>query len=179
MQIKPPYLYHGSSHKIKGPLKPVLRQSTADYVHTRPAVFATERKDLAALFMFPFKDNPTGSGYLASIGYEQDISYICIWGTAEEFEKGIGGYLYVLLSKTFEKIGKDYEWQSFEEVEPDRVDHFESVIDGIMECGAQVYFINDDPLFDRIVADKYNRAPILRDLESENQKHGKNIRKFK
>jgi hypothetical protein len=33
-------------------------------------------------------------------------------------------------------------------------------------------------VMDRIVADKNNRTPILKELVSENQKKGVNIRKF-
>jgi hypothetical protein len=172
MQNRPLQLYHGSGYKIDGPLKPVLKQDTSDYINERPAVFATEREDIAAVFMFP-------ADILASIGYEQDTAYICIWGTQQEFiGKDKGGFLYVLPPDTFDKIGKEYEWQSFVEVEPVEVKRFESVIEGIMRSGAQVYFINNDLLFDRIVADKNNRAPILRELISENQRRNINVKTF-
>jgi len=159
-------LYHGSPFKIEGSLQPILEHSTLEHVHTKPAVFATERLDIAALFMFPLE-------VLASIGFEQDIGYICVWGTLEEFlPHDKGGFVYVLPPETFEKIGKEYEWQSFAPVLPVEVRQFNSVIEGMMECGAQVYFINDNAIFDRIVAEKNNRAPILKDLISENQKRG-------
>lgn len=157
-------LYHGSSQKIEGLLKPV--------------VFATDRADLAALFSFPIDK-------LSSIGFEQDIAYICIWGKPEEVDehssspnKSRKGYLYILPETTFEKVGKDYEWQSFVEVKPLEVKEFDSVIQGMMETGVQVYFINDDPTFDKIVANKDHRAPILKNLISENQKRGINTREF-
>src|SRR6266481_438348 len=160
---KPEKLYHGSSRKISDALKPVLRGSTADHVHSTPAVFATARKDIAAVFMFPLTT-------LASVGFEQDIAYICIWGSMEEFKpKDQGGFMYILPSANFEKVGKEYEWQAFHEVMPVEVQEFKSVVDGMMECGAQVYFINDEALFDRIVSEKDRRAPILRQLISENQ----------
>jgi hypothetical protein len=172
MQNKPQQLYHGSSNRIDGPLKPVLIEDNLDYVHNKPAVFATERQDIAAVFMFP-------ADVLASIGYESDIAYICIWGTKQEFaSKDKGGFLYVLPVDTFEKAGKEYEWQSFVEVKPTKVERFGSVIDGMMQCKAQVYFINDDSIFDRIVAVKNNRAPILKGLISENQRIGANIKAF-
>ena len=166
-------LYHGSSQHIEGALKPILKHGTLDHVHDRPAVFATERIDVASLFMFP-------ADILASIGFEQDIAYICIWGTPEEFtDKDKGGFVYVLPSISFEKMGKDYEWQSFEAVEPLEIREFGSVIGGMVECGAQVYFIDSDDIFDRITADKNNRVPILKKLISENQKINSNLKTFK
>lgn len=173
MYTKPQKVYHGSSNQIDGSLQPILKQDSPDHIHTRASVFATERIDVASLFMFPFEN-------IASIGLEQDIAYICIWGTHEEFiSKDRGGFMYVLPGTIFEKIGKEYEWQSFSPVVPLEVRKYDSVIDGIMECGAQVYFINDDPLFDRIVADKDNRAPILKELISENQEMNINPKIFK
>lgn len=171
MAKTPERLYHGSNHRIEVPLRPILRKSTNDHIHAKAAVFATERVDLAALFIFPFE-------HIASIGFEQDIAYICIWGLREEFDKDHGGYIYELPVDSFQKIGKDYEYQSFEPVEPMAVKLFDSVIGGMMECGVQVYFINDDPTFDKIVADKEHRAPILRNLVSENQKEDLNIKQF-
>lgn len=169
---KPEFLYHGSTKSIDGPLTPILEHSTVDHSHTRPAVFATERKDVAAMFMFPLDT-------LASIGFEQDISYICIWGTREEFvSKDNGGFLYILPNDTFEKIGKDYEWQSFSPVTPIKIDRYSSVIEGMLENNVQVYFIDDDPTFDKIVEDKNNRALVLKNLVSENERRGINIKKF-
>ncbi|MDP3792590.1 MAG: hypothetical protein Q8Q89_02570 [bacterium] len=160
---KPKILYHGSSQKVDGSLQPILKQDSPDHVHTRASVFATERINTAALFMFLFKD------HIASIGLEQGIAYICIWGTAEEFAPhDKGGYIYILPSDSFEKIGKEYEWQSFEPVQPIEVKKFKSVIDGMIECGVQVYFINDDKIFDQIRDNKDDRISILKKLKSEN-----------
>ncbi len=64
---KPRILYHGSAKKIDGPLAPVLRHGSEDHVHSRAAVFATERLDVAALFMIP-------PDALSSIGFEQGIA---------------------------------------------------------------------------------------------------------
>jgi hypothetical protein len=172
MKKQPQKLYHGSNHLIQGSLNPVLRKDAgSDYIHSRAAVFATERVDLAALFMFGFE-------HIASIGFEEDIAYICIWGSSEEFNEDNGGYIYELPVDSFEKIGKDYEYQSFQPVQPRGMKFFDSVINGMMQCGVQVYFINDDAVFDQIVADKEHRAPILRNLVSENQKEGINVKEF-
>jgi hypothetical protein len=167
----PEKLYHGSGTYIEGPLMPMLEQSTSDHVHVRAAVFATEREDVAALFMSP-------PGVLLSIGFENDIAYICIWGTREEFAaKDHAVFMYVLPGDSFEKIGKEYEWQSFEPVTPIDVKKFDSALDGMMLCGVEVYFVNDDAVFDRIIAEKGNRAPILRELVSENQHRNINVQK--
>lgn len=171
MNQQPEKLYHGSSHRIEGPLRPILRNDTSDHMHSRAAVFATERIDLAALFMFPFE-------HIASIGFEEDIAYISIWGSRQEFDDDHGGYLYELSVDSFQKIGKDYEYQSFEPVQSIGVQFFESVIHGMMACGVQIYFINDDSTFNKIVADKEHRASILCNLISENQKSDFNAKRF-
>lgn len=164
MTNKPTNLYHGSTRKLDGPLEPILVQGNEDYQHAKPAVFATARKNLAALFMCPKEA-------LVSIGFEQDIAYICIWGTSEEFQKiDAPGYLYVLPPDTFQKIGKEYEWQSFESVTPKEILEFPSALTGMMECGVRVYFINDDSVFNQIVKQKDQRMPLLKNLISENAK---------
>lgn len=170
--MTPDALYHGSAARIDGPLEPVLRHGSADHVHERAAVFAAERADLASLFMIP-------GDALSSIGFEQDVAYICIWGTPEEFvARDRGGWLYVLPGAKFEKIGKWYEWQAFEAVTPTEVRRYPSAVAGMIENGAQVYFVNDDPTFDAIVRDKDNRAPLLSRLTSENKRQGRNVRAF-
>lgn len=172
-KAKPVKLYHGSSHETRGLLKPVLEHKTLDHVHKKAAVFATERLDIAALFMFPME-------ILASQGFENDIPYICIWGRRTDFAKRkMDGFIYVLPYAKFKRIGKDYEWQSFEKVSPIRTIHFDSAIEGMMDCGVQVYFINDDEVFDRIFANKESRAHILKELVSENQRKKKNVRAFR
>jgi hypothetical protein len=169
---KPAKLYHGSETYLEGPLTPVLLKSSPDHAHDRAAVFATEREDVAALFMFPFE-------FIASIGFENDTAYIYVWGTPEEFApKDHGGFIYVLPGGAFQKIGKEYEWQSFEPVAPIEVKQFDSAFSGMMRCGEQVYFVNDDAMFDRVVAEKHNRAPFLKDLISENQKLNLNVQNF-
>jgi hypothetical protein len=170
--MTPAALYHGSAARIDGPLQPMLRHGSADHVHERAAVFAAERADLASLFMIP-------GDALSSIGFEQDVAYVCIWGAPEEFAaRDRGGWLYVLPGEKFEKIGKWYEWQAFEPVTPSETRRYPSAVDGMIENGAQVYFVNDDPTFDVIVRDKDRRAPLLATLTSENQKRGRNVRHF-
>lgn len=157
---KPPFLYHGSFQSVDGPLKPILKQDSPDHIHTRASVFATDRADIASLFMFPFNE------HIASIGFEQSMTYICIWGTPEEFiTKDKGGYLYILPIDTFEKVGKEYEWQSFEAILPIEVRRYKSVIQGMIQCGAQVYFINNESVFDQIRDNKDHRMTILKDLK--------------
>lgn len=171
--MKPQKLYHGSSNKIDGPLQVILRQDSPDHIHTRASVFATGRADVASIFMFQFNE------HIASIGLEQDIAYICIWGTPEEFSpRDKGGFLYVLPVTSFEKVGKEYEWQSFESVFPMEVRRHESVIQAMMQYGVQVYFINNEDVFDQIRDQKDNRSTILKDLTSENQTQGLNIKSF-
>lgn len=158
MSPNPQELYHGSSRRISGALKPI--------------VIATDRLDLAALLMFPTE-------HQACSGFEEDIAYICIFGTAEDFEeKDFGGFIYVLPGETFEKTDKEYEYESKEAVEPETVKVFESVIVGMMSWGVQVYFIDDEDLFAEIVSEKTKRAPLLRELVSENQEQDMNSVEF-
>lgn len=155
---KPTNVYHGSTRKIDGPLQPVLLKSSEDHLHDRPAVFATDDIATASLFLMPHDA-------LFSIGREQGISYVCIWGTPEEFQKkDRGGYLYVLPSDTFEKRGKAYEWQSDVAVAPREVRHFATALDAFRRNGVRVYFINDDDLFDRIRDNKDTRLQILKEV---------------
>lgn len=150
-------LYHGSTRKIEGALQPVLVHASEDHVHDRASVFGTEDISTASLFMMP-------SDTLFSIGKENGISYVCIWGTPEEFaQKDTGGYVYVLPRDTFEKRGKEYEWQSDVAVTPSEVRYYPSVLDGLIENGARVYFINDDKVFDEIQTHKNSRLEILKD----------------
>ncbi len=155
MSPKPTHLYHGSLHKITGPLEPILLASSPNHIHTEAAVFATENIAIASLFLSPVET-------LVSVGFEEGIAYICIWGTPEEFrEKDTGAYMYILPAKTFEKRGKAYEWQSREAVVPDEVRFLPSVLDGMKELGVQIYFITDDELFDRIQAQTDGRLEML------------------
>lgn len=166
---KPKWLFHGSSQKVAGALRPVLKNGP-NYLHNKPIVFAAERADIAAMFMLP-------ESYLCSICFERDIAFICIWGKPEDF-KDQPGYLYIFNSDQFQKVGKDYEWQSLNEVKPVEVKTYVSVIEGMLENGVQVYFIDDNPLFDQIRENIDHRAPIVKNLVSENQKREFNIKTF-
>lgn len=153
-------LYHGSTRLIQGAMQPALIQATEDHVHEKASVFATARKDLAGLFMLP-------ADALSSIGFERDAAYVCIWGTEEEYRvKDKPGYLYELPLAGFEKVGKGYEWQNFNAVTPSKILTFDSALGGMLELGVKVYFINDEEIFDRIVAEKDNRWDILKDLKA-------------
>ncbi len=95
--MNPKLLYHGSSTKINDSLKPILlKDKGSDYIHTKPSVFATERLDLAALFML-------SPSVLSSIGFEKNITYVCIWGKSDNPSLKKSGFIYVLPGKTFQK----------------------------------------------------------------------------
>ena len=169
---KPEKLYHGSNIKTEGALFPIMLHTTDDHRHVDAAVFATERKDIASLFML-------SPDILSSIGFEQDIAYICIWGTLKEYlAHDTKGYLYILPTESFRKVGKEYEWQSYDPVVPAEVITFSSVIQGMMECGAQVYFINNNDDFDYIVENKNNRSDLLCTRISENERLNIHFKKF-
>ncbi len=48
----------------------------------------------------------------------------------------------------------------------------------MMACGVQVYFIEDEEIFDEITVRK-SRIQLLKKLISENQKKEINVKKFK
>ncbi len=154
----PATLYHGSPSKIDGALQPVHLPPDEDRIHPGPAVFATAHKGLASQFML-------SPDILSSFGYEQDIPFVCVWGTPEEaLAKDTGGYLYELPSETFAKIGKEYEWISDVAVTPTHITHYPSALRGMHENGVRIYFITDDGLFDRIQRDKMHRLETLNEI---------------
>lgn len=149
---KPTTLYHGSTRHTTGSLQPTLAAAPESKVQKR-VVFGTDNVAAAALFMFP--------DALCSFCFEGDDVFICIWGTQERF-KDRAGYLYTLPAKTFVKGPKAYEWVSEVSVRPLEVRSYSSVLYGMQVNGVEIYFVNDNKVFDEIQAAKSGRLAILR-----------------
>jgi hypothetical protein len=107
--------------------------------------------------------------------------YVVLPCTKEEFaQKDKGGVMYTLPSDTFEEAqtsGRDIEWASKEKVVPKSVEEIHSTLETMIEYGVQVYFMSEET-FRQIEASKDNSLSILRNLKSENQERGINIKTF-
>ncbi len=169
---KPPFLYHGSPHKDIEAVEP--RKEKHRDPEEGELVFATQ--DLAIATIFMTKDS-RGSGAFG------EVPYVYIIGPRERFiENDNGGHIYVLPSDTFacdpnnKGLGV-YEWTSKEKVKPVRKIEYPSTLNAMLENGVQVYFI-DEETRRKIEASKDHGLSIYRELESENQRRGINIRSF-
>ncbi|MBI4158266.1 MAG: hypothetical protein HY505_01420 [Candidatus Yanofskybacteria bacterium] len=168
---KPPFLYHGSPHKDIEAVEP--RKEKYRDLEEGELVFATQDLAIATIFMTKAS---RGSG---SFG---DVPYVYIIEPREEFIKDDnGGHIYVLPSDTFacdpnKGLGV-YEWTSKEKVKPVRKIEYSSTLDAMLENGVQVYFM-DEETHRKIEVSKDHGLSIYRELESENQRRGINIRSF-
>jgi len=169
---KPPFLYHGSPHKDIEAIEP--RKETHRDPEEGELVFATQDLAMATIFM---TKACRGSGAFG------EVLYAYIIESREEFIKNDnGGHIYVLPSDTFacdpnKGLGV-YEWTSKEKVKPVKKIEFPSTLDAMIENGVQVYFI-DEETHKKIGESKDHGLSIYRELESENQKKGVNVREFK
>lgn len=167
-QEKPPFLYHGSTHKDVGELEPRSKKQR-DPQEGR-AVFATQELSLATVFM----------AEVGNCGLFWDIPYAVIPGTREDFiKRDKGGQVYVVSSEGFQcdpakGLGR-YEWKNEEKVKPVKTLEYKSALDAMIESGVQVYFVDAKTLAD-IKDSKDHGWAILNKLESENQRRGINIR---
>lgn len=166
---KPKFLYHGSAHKNIEELEPRNKSVRDD--NEGPVVFATQELSLAAIFMAEKTKN---------IGFFGDVPYCVILASREEFARNDkGGHIYVVPSDNFETDPKkglgDYEWTSKGKVKVTEKIEYASVLEAMIENGAQVYFVDHD-IYKKIKESKDHGLAILQNLESENQRIGKNIK---
>jgi hypothetical protein len=167
---KPPFLYHGSRHRNIEILKPNKRSFRDP--EEGELVFATQDIALASIFMGDVRMN----------GKFDEIPYAVIIGSREEFIKNDkGGHIYVISSETFTSDPNKglgiYEWTSKEPVKPLKKIEYDSALDAMLENGVQVYFVDEDK-YKKIKESKDHGLSIFRELESENQRRGINIRPF-
>ena len=168
---KPPFLYHGSPHKGVEEFEPRISQGTGEEFGAM--VYATPDLATASAFLAEVKKE-------WSAGRFGDAFYVLIPYSREEFIKNDkGGHIYVLPSDTFKSdhergLGK-YEWVSKEKVKPTKKIEEPSALDAMLENGVQVYFV-DDNIYKQIKESNDHGLSILKNLESENQRRGVNVK---
>jgi len=166
---KPKVLYHGSPNGQIDEFVPHSKESRDE----SPAVYATPDKYLAMMFMHK---------NMGLVGHFGDIPYGILFGSREECEHNDhDGHLYTLPSDTFElnhnRGLQGREWVSHNPVKPMQVQKYDSTIDTMLKEGVQVY-IMDRQMYNEIKASSDHGQEILRNVQSENQHRGINIRPF-
>ena len=171
---KPHFLYHASSNREIEKFEP--RAESFRDANEGPAVFATPDKAYASMFLVQVDDSWT------QIATFEGISCIVISDKKRFEELDKGGAIYSLSSETFEtdpkksKTGR--EWTSTKTISPNEKTIYESGLGAMVENGVQVYFV-DKSTFAKIQGSEDLGLRILKRLESENQKQGKNVVEFK
>ncbi len=169
-QEKPKILYHASSNVEVKDFEP--RAESYRDPDEGPTIFATPDKAYASMFIVPVDDR------WAQIATLEGVNCIVISdrGRFEKLDKG--GAIYSLPSKNFECDSEKYktnrEWTIKTKVNPNDKDLYKSGLEAMMENGVQVYFV-DQPTFEKIKKAEDYGASILKNIQSENQKLGKNI----
>lgn len=110
-------------------------------------------------------------------GMHNGIPYMII-SDRERFEDlDRGGAIYHLPGETFSTdpsrgLG-EIEWTSPESVEPAHREDHDSALEAMLNHGVQVYFV-DRETYEAYCAAPDQSLPLLRSLESENQRQGVN-----
>ena len=170
---KPPFLYHGSPHRIEE-----LQPRTKPHREKEEGnlVFATS--EVADASMFLYKAALTGHFLIEG----KNVAFAVIVGSKEEFlKKDRGGHIHVLPNDTFQPSphkGMSDEWVSKESVKPVKILEYDSALDAMLENGVQVYFV-DNLTLQKIRDASDHGYSIFQSLESENQKRGINVKEFK
>lgn len=174
-QEKPAVLYHATSNADIVEFEP--RQESTRDPKEGPVVFATPDKAYASQFLVPGDDRNSIRGY-----YNR-IPTIVICSSREDFEKNdSGGIVYELPSDTFDFDPKqrmgEKEWTSRVPVKPTGKTSYKSTVGALIESGTQVYFV-DRVTFEKMRSEENAGFETLLTLTSENEKEGKNVRKYK
>lgn len=172
---KPAVLYHATKGADIDEFEP--RQESTRDPNEGPVVFATPDRAYAAQFLVPGDDRDSIRGYY------NDVPTIVIRSSREDFEKNdMGGIVYELPSDTFDFDPKqrmgEREWTSRKSVKPIGKTRYVSIVDALIENGTQVYFV-DPVTFDAMRSQEDGGFETLLTLISENERQGKNIRKYK
>lgn len=172
---KPAVLYHATRNADIEEFEP--RQESTRDPNEGPVVFATPDRAYAAQFLVPGDDRDSIRGYY------NGVPTIVICSNREDFEKNdSGGIVYELPSDTFDfdpkRDMKDKEWTSRVPVKPTGRTVYASTIDALIENGTQVYFV-DEATFQRMRGQEDAGFDTLRTLISENERQGRNVRKYK
>lgn len=173
---KPKLLYHGSNLKNIEEFEPRVSKGQGEQYGAQ--VYASH--DLPTALIFMTKPHAwLSTGHFRDVG-GSDFLYAVIATRKEEFVKtDNGGAVYVLPSDSFEMDPKrglgQFEWASPVAVRPIEKKVYNSALDALIENSVQVYFV-DEGLFDKIDNSPDHGFEILKTLQSENQKLGKNVK---
>ncbi|MFA5413392.1 MAG: hypothetical protein WC348_02535 [Patescibacteria group bacterium] len=170
---KPPFLYHASSNRDIKKFEPRAK-STRD-PKEGPVIFATPDLALATAFLVSETDDRW-----SLIGKINDIPYVVIKDKERFLKCDKGGSIYKFNSDSFsfdphKGMGED-EWVSKKPVAPVEKTEVPSALEAMIENGVQVFFV-DEGTFNKIKHSS-DLFGMLKTLESENQRRGKNVVKF-
>lgn len=171
---KPLFLYHASANREIEKFEP--RAKKIRDPEEGPVIFATPDLALATTFLVSeVNDNWT------QIGKIDGTPYMVIRDKKHFLRCDKGGSIYKFNNDGFtshpHKGMGDDEWVSKNTVSPVEKINVQSALETMIENGVQVFFVDKD-IFNKI---KYSVdwSNVLKTLESENQRRGKNVVKFK
>lgn len=168
---KPLFLYHGSPRGDIEEFEPRISGGSGEQYGA--LVYAAPDMATASIFMANVKGN-------WSAGRFSGVPYALIPMSRDEFIKNdAGGFIYVLSSDTFSfersrGIG-EYEWASKEKVTPIKKLEYPSALEAMLENGVQLYFM-DVATYARTKESVDHGLQIVRQLQSENQRRGINVK---
>lgn len=167
---KPPFLYHGSPHKIEE-----LEPQTKSHREKEEGKLVYATSEFTDAIMFLQKTDLTGHFIIDN----EKVAYAIIVGDKEKFvERDKGGHIHVLPSDKFKPSphkGMSNEWVSKESIKPVEVREYDLALDAMLENGVQVYFV-DETTYQQIRKAEDRGFSILKGLESENKKRNINVK---
>jgi len=172
---KPPFLYHASQNKNIEELKP----QAISFRDPKEGAVVFASPDYALVTTFLIKTDESWT----QIGKNNKVPYIIINDREHFMERDKGGTIYKLPNTSFNyDPGKgmgEYEWISREPIKPIEKKDYGSALEAMIENGVQVYFV-DKKTFDELERTEKGEdyVKLLKGLESENQKRGKNVLSF-
>ncbi|MBT4722811.1 DUF4202 family protein [Candidatus Falkowbacteria bacterium] len=171
---RPRFLYHASANKGIESFEP--RAENVRDPEEGPVVFATPDFALATTFLVS-----EANDRWTQIGKINDIPYMVIVSKETFLEHDKGGSIYKFSSDGFtshpDKGMGDDEWVSKDSATPIEKIDIESALEAMIENGVQVFFVEKNT-FSKI-KDSADKSSVLKTLESENQRQGKNVVEFK
>lgn len=165
---KPSVLYHASSRSDIEEFEP-RAEKTRD-PNEGPVVFASPDKASVTRFLVPTNDSWT------QISSFHKVHTIIISDEARFRALDKGGTVYALSSDTFNLTDEKHhpdEWTSRKAVRPKEKIEYPSALEAMLDQSVQVFFVNAE-ILKKIRESQDHGLSILRTLQSENQKRGKN-----
>ena len=168
-KAKQKYLYHASAQNNLRTIKPRSETIPSGF-DKGSVVFATDCFTFSTQFIVPHDDSWANGGAFG------DISFFVI-SDRERFEKADkGGTIYLVPSDTFKKYNRK-EWFSRASIKSVGKVHFSSGLQAMIIRGVQVYFV-DKKTYKAIQKAKDHGLSILNNLESENERWGREIERL-